>query len=83
MVNPIALNSIAWRYYIVYVGILVVICVTVWGFYPETRGRSLEEIAVIFDGEEVALSEDKSRDRFGVVEEWDVGNFDVGREEVK
>jgi len=51
LVNPIALDSIAWRYYFVYVGILVGVCLVVWVWYPETRGRSLEEMAVVFDGE--------------------------------
>lgn len=54
-VNPIALAAIGWKYYIVYVIILVVILITVWFCYPETRGRSLEEMAVIFDGDEAAV----------------------------
>jgi sugar porter (SP) family MFS transporter len=51
-INPIALTAIAWRYYIVYVVILIVICITVFLTYPETRGHSLEEIAVVFDGKD-------------------------------
>jgi MFS family permease len=54
-VNPIALNAIAWKYYIIYVVILVLICITCYYFYPETRGRSLEEIAIVFDGEDAAV----------------------------
>ena len=54
-VNPIALSAIAWKYYIVYVAILVLICITCYYFYPETRGRSLEEIAIVFDGEDAAV----------------------------
>ncbi|RDW80351.1 hypothetical protein BP5796_05049 [Coleophoma crateriformis] len=55
-VNPIALNAIAWKYYIVYVAILVLICFTAWFCFPETRGRSLEEIAVLFDGEDANVA---------------------------
>ncbi|KAL3418701.1 sugar transporter [Phlyctema vagabunda] len=55
LVNPIALNAIAWKYYIVYIAILVGICFTAWTLYPETRGRTLEEIAVIFDGEDAQV----------------------------
>lgn len=51
-VNPIALGAIAWKYYIVFAVILVFITITVYFFYPETRGHSLEEIALIFDGED-------------------------------
>lgn len=50
-VNPIALESIAWRYYIVFVVVLVIYGVTVWYAYPETRGFSLEQMAVVFDGD--------------------------------
>ncbi|KAL2851503.1 general substrate transporter [Aspergillus pseudoustus] len=50
-VNPIILDAIAWRYYIVYCVILVIITITIWFWYPETNGYTLEEMAVIFDGE--------------------------------
>ncbi|RFU25407.1 hypothetical protein B7463_g10929, partial [Scytalidium lignicola] len=48
-VNSIALANIAWKYYIVYIGILILICITIYFFYPETRAMSLEEIAEVFD----------------------------------
>jgi H+/Cl- antiporter ClcA len=51
-VNPIALNAIAWRYYIVFVVVLLAFGLTAYFFYPETKGYSLEQIAVIFDGED-------------------------------
>jgi MFS family permease len=56
-VNPIALTNIAWKYYIVYCAILVLVCITVWFAYPETKGRSLEEMAVVFDGADAAVPE--------------------------
>ncbi|KAL3470511.1 general substrate transporter [Aspergillus californicus] len=49
-VNPIALDSIGWRYYFVYLAMLVIIFLTMFFFYPETRGHSLEEMSVVFDG---------------------------------
>ncbi|KAJ5817207.1 hypothetical protein N7447_009440 [Penicillium robsamsonii] len=51
LINPIAFESISWKYYFVFLGVLLVVLVVVWKTYPETRGRSLEEIACIFDGE--------------------------------
>ena len=56
-VNPIALANIARKYYIVYCAILVLVCITVWFTYPETKGRSLEEMAVVFDGADAAVPE--------------------------
>ncbi|OZJ03972.1 hypothetical protein BZG36_03256 [Bifiguratus adelaidae] len=50
-VNPIAMDAIQWRYYIVFVCIIAVEVVVVYFFFPETKGRTLEEVAVIFDGD--------------------------------
>lgn len=51
-VNPIGLNNIGWKYYLVYVVILVVESFIAYGWFLETKGKALEEIAVIFDGEQ-------------------------------
>ncbi|KAH8841771.1 hypothetical protein MCOR27_010563 [Pyricularia oryzae] len=51
-VNPLALDAIGWKYYFVFLAILVMMIVDVWFTYPETRGRTLENIAWLFDGEE-------------------------------
>lgn len=50
-VNPIGLANIGWRFYIVYVAILAVESFIAYGWFLETKGKALEEIAVIFDGE--------------------------------
>ncbi|KAL2891254.1 Lactose permease [Ceratocystis lukuohia] len=53
-VNPVALDSMGWKYYIVFVVFLVAMLVTVYFTYPETRGHTLETIAYIFDGDNTA-----------------------------
>jgi hypothetical protein len=50
-VNPIALESIGWKYYFVFVIMLVLLTITIYFFYPETRGHTLEQMAVLFDGD--------------------------------
>ncbi|OBA25984.1 hypothetical protein HANVADRAFT_3226, partial [Hanseniaspora valbyensis NRRL Y-1626] len=46
-VNPIAMDAIDWKYYIVYVCILAVEFVICFSFI-ETSGRTLEEVAGVF-----------------------------------
>ena len=50
-VNPIALERIMWRYYLVYVGVLVAVGNFMFFYVPETKGLSLEEVSVLFDGQ--------------------------------
>lgn len=49
--NPIAFAALAWEFYFVYIGCLVVFLVLIYFLFPETKGRTLEEIAVVFDGQ--------------------------------
>ncbi|KAI0171498.1 general substrate transporter [Pestalotiopsis sp. NC0098] len=48
LATPVALNTIGWQYYIVFAVIAACIPVSVIFFYPETKGRGLEEIDMIF-----------------------------------
>jgi hypothetical protein len=50
-VNPIALEAVEWKYYFVFLAVLVTMVVSVWFMYPETRGLTLENVAWVFDGE--------------------------------
>lgn len=59
-VNPIALDRIQWRYYLVYVGVLVCVVAFMFFYVPETKGLSLQDIGRIFDArgsDDVALAE--------------------------
>lgn len=49
-VNPWALDAMGWRYYLVYCGWLIIELVFVITYVIETRGRTLEETATLFDG---------------------------------
>ncbi|KAG9915417.1 putative sugar transporter, partial [Aureobasidium melanogenum] len=48
MITPVAINNIGYKYYIVYACIGSCIPITVYFLYPETKGRSLEELDTIF-----------------------------------
>lgn len=50
-VNPIILGAITWKYYAVYIGILAFYVVVIYLKFPETKNLTIEEIAIVFDGE--------------------------------
>ncbi|KAF7986484.1 hypothetical protein HWV62_31285 [Athelia sp. TMB] len=50
-VNPIVIERIGWKYYLVYCIWLVVEVAFVFMYIVETKGRTLEETAALFDGE--------------------------------
>ncbi|KAJ7599031.1 hexose transporter [Mycena floridula] len=50
-VNPIALKKIGWKYYIVYLVWLLFEGVFLYRYVIETKNKSLEETAAVFDGE--------------------------------
>lgn len=53
-VNPVGLESIGWKYYIVFIVLdftWVVIC---YFFVLETKGYTLEEVTRLYDGKDVA-----------------------------
>ena len=55
-VNPIAMDAIQWKYYIVYCCILAVEILLVIFTFPETSGYTLEEVAQVFGDEAPELS---------------------------
>jgi hypothetical protein len=73
-VNPIALAAIGWKYYIVYVVLLVSYGLVIFFFYPETKGRTLEEISVVFGDAPDGLYE--TEDPTKVTEKADVKHLD-------
>lgn len=55
-VNPIGLENIGWRYFITYCCILVGEIAFVYFFFPETSGRTLEELAFLFEDKALAVA---------------------------
>ncbi|KAL4779652.1 general substrate transporter [Aspergillus varians] len=51
-VNPIAMERISWKYYIVYVCAIGLWLVVIFFGFPETRGLSLESVSRVFDDED-------------------------------
>lgn len=55
-VNPIGLQNLAWKFYFVYIVILVMEVICIWLLFIETKGPTLEEIALLFDGDDANVS---------------------------
>jgi len=55
-VNPIGLAALGWKYYLVYCIWLPIELLVVIFFYKETKGKTLEELAVVFDGDVAAVA---------------------------
>jgi MFS family permease len=51
-VNPIGLLYLEWKFYFVYIAMLIIECLVIYFYYVETRGPTLEEISLLFDGDE-------------------------------
>lgn len=51
-VNPIGLKNLQWKYYLTYVVWLAFEVCFVFFIFPETAGRTLEELSFLFEGDE-------------------------------
>lgn len=71
-VNPIGLENLAWKYYFVYIAVLIIECLVIYFFFVETRGPTLEEIAILFDGENAHVATGLPEVEKGRVEMVDV-----------
>lgn len=54
--NPIGIGALDWKFYIVYMIILVLECLANRFLYVKTRGPTLEVIAILFDGENANIA---------------------------
>lgn len=76
-VNPIALNAIGWKYYIVYVCWIAFELFVVWKYFIETKNTPLEEIAKFFDGESAMVGGDAATDKARHLAGEDMGVEDI------
>ncbi|KAG7107194.1 Lactose permease like protein [Verticillium longisporum] len=48
-VNPVALEAMKWKYYIVYIALIAMYLVLIIFFFPETRNMTIEAVSILFD----------------------------------
>lgn len=51
--NPVAIENIGWKYWLFFMGMLVLFIAMVYSTYPETKGLTLEELGRLFEEEDV------------------------------
>jgi MFS family permease len=73
-VNPVGLEALQWRFYFVYIAILVVECLCIWFLFVETKGPTLEEIAALFDGEDANVASNELRQETKAVDGAGINN---------
>ncbi|KAJ4175292.1 hypothetical protein NW754_005713 [Fusarium falciforme] len=45
------LDAIQWKYYFVFLATIIIMIFVVWFYYPEARGLTLENVALLVDGD--------------------------------
>ncbi|KAK2741865.1 hypothetical protein FQN55_008152 [Onygenales sp. PD_40] len=53
-VNPVAMTAIGWKFFAIYCGWIAFEFLFVFFMYPETAGRTLEELAFLFEDQDLA-----------------------------
>lgn len=53
MAGPTALANIKWGFFVIMILITFVGALIIWGFFPDTKGRTLEEIATLFGDDDL------------------------------
>jgi len=76
LANPTAMATLGYKYLIIYAVLCATYAVIIYLFFPETRGLSLEECAMIFDG-------DKAMERQNAAEAEYVGGEKEARSHVE
>ncbi|KAK7416180.1 hypothetical protein QQX98_005377 [Neonectria punicea] len=59
--NPVAMDALQWKYYIVWCVMIAINFALIYFFFPETKGRGLEEVAEIFDGPDALVGANAMR----------------------
>lgn len=67
-VNPVAFGVLRWKYFLIYVCCLVFFLGVIYFLFPETQGKSLEEVARIFDEPETKVLQSEQLSPVGSVE---------------
>ncbi|KAI0635596.1 general substrate transporter [Trametes polyzona] len=77
-VSNLAINNISWRYYLVFICLNAIDFVIIALFFPETKGKTLEQMAEVF-GDEVDVHAVSDVDDAGHAEKMEHHQLDVAK----
>ena len=75
--NPVAIENIGWKYWLFFMGMLLLFIAMVWFTFPETKGLTLEELGRLFEDNEIVDMEKME----GIEPEAEVVPIEVGKKE--
>ncbi|KJA22939.1 hypothetical protein HYPSUDRAFT_40448 [Hypholoma sublateritium FD-334 SS-4] len=61
-VSPLGIQKVGWKFYILFIVLNFVDFVAIWMFFPETKGRTLEDMDQLFGGAKPQLPAVRDRD---------------------
>jgi MFS family permease len=76
--NPVAISTLAWKYWLFFLGMLVLFLAMVYFTYPETKGLTLEELARLYEDDEGATMLEKTN---GIEVEAEVVPVEIQKKE--
>ncbi|KAL1592320.1 hypothetical protein SLS60_011397 [Paraconiothyrium brasiliense] len=82
-VNPIALDAIGWKYYLLYCVWLLVEAWIVWVRFPETHGRTLEDLSFMLEVKDREIDGNDEEEESVVREQSRRGKISEGLSEGK
>ncbi|OQV04953.1 hypothetical protein CLAIMM_09763 [Cladophialophora immunda] len=53
--SPTAIENIGWRYFLIFIALTTCCALFIYFYYPDTRGKSLEEIAALFGDDDLVV----------------------------
>jgi len=55
MSGPTAIQNIGWHFFLIFICLNVISAAVIWIFFPDTKGKSLEEIAALFGDDDLVV----------------------------
>lgn len=73
---------VGWKYYLVYVAVIIIQIPILYFLFPETKGLTVEEVKVLFEGEQVlsTMPDSDKMCEFPLSNMSDAGN--IGHEKI-